>query len=184
MTTVSLDIRERVSELRNLIRGHDYLYYIKEQPEVSDAEYDRLMRELWKIEEENPGLVTPDSPTQRVAGAPAEGFDEVTHHRVMLSLSNAFDDDELRAWHERVAGLLETDQFDMVCELKFDGLAVALTYIDGVFVRGATRGNGVVGEDVTANLRTVNSIPLYLTADTHPDSTGGQGGGLLPEVQV
>jgi DNA ligase (NAD+) len=169
MTTVSLDIRERVSELRDLIRGHDYLYYIREQPEVSDAEYDRLMRELRKIEEENPDLVTPDSPTQRVAGAPTEGFDEVTHHRVMLSLSNAFDDDEFRAWHERVAGLLETDQFDMVCELKFDGLAVALTYIDGVFVRGATRGNGVVGEDVTANLRTINSIPLYLTADTHPD---------------
>ena len=169
MTTVSLDIRERVGELRDLIRRHDYLYYIKEQPELSDAEYDRLMRELRKIEEENPDLVTPDSPTQRVAGAPAEGFDEVTHHRVMLSLSNAFDDDEFRAWHERVAGLLETDQFDMVCELKFDGLAVALTYIDGVFVRGATRGNGVVGEDVTANLRTVNSIPLYLTADAHPD---------------
>lgn len=169
MTTASLDVRERVSELRDLIRRHDYLYYIKEQPEVSDAEYDRLMRELRKIEEENPDLVTPDSPTQRVAGAPAEGFDEVTHHRVMLSLSNAFNDDEFRAWHERVAGLLETDQFDMVCELKFDGLAVALTYIDGVFVRGATRGNGVVGEDVTANLRTINSIPLYLTADTHPN---------------
>ena len=129
MTTASLDIRERVSELRNLIRGHDHLYYVKEQPEVSDAEYDTLMRELRKLEEGNPDLVTPDSPTQRVAGAPAEGFDEVTHHRVMLSLSNAFDDDEFRAWHERVAGLLETDRFDMVCELKFDGLAVALTYM-------------------------------------------------------
>ena len=169
MTTVSLDIRERVSELRDLIRGHDYLYYIKEQPEVSDAEYDRLMRELRKIEEENPDLVTSDSPTQRVAGAPSEGFAEVTHHRTMLSLANAFDDDEFLAWHERVEGLLETEQFDMVCELKFDGLAVALTYRDGLFVRGATRGNGVVGEDVTANLRTINSIPLYLTADTPPN---------------
>ena len=169
MTTISLDIRERIAELRNLIRRHDYLYYIKERPEVSDAEYDILMRELRKIEEDHPDLITPDSPTQRVAGAPSEGFAEVTHHRAMLSLANAFDDDEFLAWHERVVGLLETDRFDMVCELKFDGLAVALTYIDGVFVRGATRGNGVVGEDVTANLRTINSIPLYLTADTPPD---------------
>ena len=93
----------------------------------------------------------------------------MTHHRVMLSLSNAFDDDEFRAWHNRVAGLLETERFDMVCELKFDGLAVALTYIDGALVRGATRGNGVVGEDVTANLRTINSIPLRLSGDGHPD---------------
>ena len=149
MTTVSLDIRERIAELSDLIRGHDYLYYIKERPKISDAEYDALMRELQKLEGRHPDLVASDSPTQRVAGAPAEGFSEVTHHRTMLSLANAFDDAEFRAWHERVAGLLETDQFDMVCELKFDGLAVALTYVDGVFVRGATRGNGVVGEDVT-----------------------------------
>ena len=169
MTIISGDIRERIAELRDHIRGHDYLYYIKERPSISDAEYDDLMRELRKIEEENPDLVTSDSPTQRVAGAPAEGFTEVTHHRTMLSLSNAFDDDEFHAWHERVAGLLETDQFDMVCELKFDGLAVALTYIDGLFVRGATRGNGVVGEDVTANLRTINSIPLRHTGDGCPD---------------
>ena len=169
MTIISLDARERVAELRDLIRGHDYLYYIRERPEVSDAEYDGLMRELRRLEEERPDLVTADSPTQRVGGAPAEGFDEVTHHRVMLSLSNAFDDDEFLAWHNRVAGLLETDQFDMVCELKFDGLAVALTYQDGLLVRGATRGNGVVGEDVTANLRTVNSIPLRLSGGGYPD---------------
>ncbi len=169
MTIISGDIRERIAELRDLIREHDYLYYIKESPSISDAEYDGLMRELRKIEEDRPDLVTPDSPTQRVAGAPAEGFTEVTHHRAMLSLANAFDDDEFHAWHERVAGLLETDRFDMVCELKFDGLAVALTYSNGVFVRGATRGNGVVGEDVTANLRTINSIPLRLTGGAYPD---------------
>ena len=157
------------AELRDLIRGHDYLYYIEEQPEVSDAEYDGLMRELRRLEEDHPDLVTPDSPTQRVAGAPADGFNEVTHYRTMLSLANAFDDDEFLAWHERVAGLLETHQFDMVCELKFDGLAVALTYENGLLVRGATRGNGVVGEDVTANLRTINSIPLRLTGDDYPD---------------
>ena len=168
MTLINGDIRERIAELRDLIRGHDYLYYIRESPGISDAEYDDLMRELRKIEEAHPELVTPDSPTQRVAGVPAEGFTEVTHHRTMLSLANAFDDEEFRAWHERVAGLLETHEFDMVCELKFDGLAVALTYIDGEFVRGATRGNGIVGEDVTANLRTINSIPLRLTGDAHP----------------
>ena len=169
MTTISLDIRERIAELRDLIRGHDYLYYIRERPRVSDAEYDGLMRELRNLEEERPDLVTPDSPTQRVGGAPAEGFDEVTHYRVMLSLANAFDDDEFLAWHNRVAGLLETDRFDMVCELKFDGLAVALTYRDGLLVRGATRGNGVVGEDVTANLKTINSIPLRLAGDRFPN---------------
>ncbi len=168
MTIISYDIRERIIELRELIRRHEYLYFVKDQPEISDAEFDALMRELRKMEEENPHLVASDSPTQRVGGAPADGFAEVTHRRAMLSLSNAFDDDEFRAWHNRVAGLLETDRFDMVCELKFDGLAVAITYDNGVFVRGATRGNGVVGEDVTANLRTINSIPLRLTADTFP----------------
>ena len=169
MTAITLDIRERIAELRDLIRRHDHLYYIRERPEVSDAEYDALMRRLRKIEEDNPDLITPDSPTQRVAGEPAEGFTEVTHRRPMLSLANAFDDDEFLTWHNRIADLLETDQFDMVCELKFDGLAVALTYRDGEFVRGATRGNGVVGEDVTANLKTINSIPLRLTGGDYPD---------------
>ena len=169
MTLIGGDVPERVSELRDMIRKHDYLYYIRERPEISDAEYDGFMRELRRIEEENPQLVTADSPTQRVGGEPADGFVEVTHSRAMLSLANAFDDDEFLAWRNRVAGLLETDRFDMVCELKFDGLAVALTYRDGLFVRGATRGNGVVGEDVTSNLRTINSIPLRLEGDDFPD---------------
>ncbi len=169
MTPIIEDLRERVSELSETIRRHDYLYYAKARPEIADAEYDRMMRELRRIEEENPELITLDSPTQRVGGAPAEGFVEVAHHRAMLSLSNAFDDDEFHAWHQRVAGLLETERFDMVCELKFDGLAVALTYRDGLFARGATRGNGVVGEDVTSNLRTINSIPLRLTGSDFPE---------------
>ena len=107
------------------------------------------------------------SPTQRVSGAPAEGFDEVTHRLPMLSLGNAFDADELVAWHTRLIEQLEVEQFDMVCELKFDGLAVSLIYEDGVLTRGATRGNGLVGEDVTSNLRTIKSIPLGLD---HPDA--------------
>ena len=169
MTPTIEDLQERASQLRDAIRKHDHLYYVKDHPEISDAEYDLMMRELRSVEERNPELITLDSPTQRVGGAPANGFTEVTHYRAMLSLANSFDDDEFHAWHQRVAGLLETERFDMVCELKFDGLAVALTYRDGLFVRGATRGNGVVGEDVTSNLRTINSIPLRLTGADFPE---------------
>ena len=166
MTTATIDATtdaaSRARELREEIRRHDHLYHVMDAPEISDAEFDRLMRELRAIEKKNPKLVSPDSPTQRVGGALAAGFSEVTHRRPMLSLGNAFDADELRAWHTRTLEMLETDSFDMVCELKYDGLAVALTYEDGVFTRGATRGNGSVGEDVTANLKTVKSIPLRL----------------------
>jgi len=156
------DISERIKELRDELNRHNHLYYVLDQPEVSDAQYDVLMNELRRLEEEHPELVTPDSPTQRVGAEPAQGFAEVRHPVPLLSLSNAFDDEELLAWHTRAANLLETGDFDMVCELKYDGLAVALTYEDGAFVRGATRGNGVAGEDVTLNLRTIKSIPLRL----------------------
>ena len=161
-------ITDMIDDLRAQIRHHDFLYHVKDSPEISDAEFDGLMRELRLLEEQQPDPVTPDSPTQRVGGAPAEGFQEVTHHRPMLSLGNAFDDEEFVAWHTRVSDMLETDRFDMVCELKYDGLAVGLTYQDGVLVRGATRGNGAVGEDVTSNLRTIKSIPLRLTGDSPP----------------
>ena len=161
-------ITDMIDDLRAQIRHHDFLYHVKDSPEISDAEFDRLMRELRELEERHPNLVTPDSPTQRVGGAPAEGFQEVTHRRAMLSLGNAFDDEEFVAWHTRVSNMLETDRFDMVCELKYDGLAVGLTYQDGVLVQGATRGNGAVGEDVTSNLRTIKSIPLRLTGDSPP----------------
>ena len=161
-------ITDMIDDLRAQIRHHDFLYHVKDSPEISDAEFDGLMRELRLLEEQQPDPVTPDSPTQRVGGAPAEGFQEVTHHRPMLSLGNAFDDEEFVAWHTRVSDMLETDRFDMVCELKYDGLAVGLTYENGVFARGATRGNGIVGEDVTSNLRTIKSIPLRLTGDSPP----------------
>ena len=157
---VGTDITGRVKELRDELDRHNRLYYVLDQPEASDAQYDALMNELRRLEEDHPELVVPESPTQRVGAEPASGFSEVEHPVPLLSLSNAFDDEELMAWHARAADLLETDGFDMVCELKYDGLAVALTYEDGVFVRGATRGNGVAGEDVTLNLRTIKSIPL------------------------
>ena len=166
--TVQSSITDRIDDLRAQIRRHDHLYHVKDAPEIPDAEFDRLMRELRQLEERHPDLVTPDSPTQRVGGAPADGFQEVTHRRAMLSLGNTFDDQELVAWHTRVSDMLETDRFDMVCELKYDGLAVGLTYQDGVLMRGATRGNGVVGEDVTSNLRTIKSIPLRLRAANPP----------------
>ena len=159
--TTTLD---RVKELRDKINHHNHQYYVLDDPEISDAQYDELMRELRGIESERTELVTPDSPTQRVGAEPLEGFTQAEHPVPLLSLGNAFDDEEFMAWHARVADLLEEPQFDMVCELKFDGLAVALTYEDGLLTRGATRGNGVVGEDVTSNMRTIRSIPLRVPA--------------------
>ena len=163
-TTASLFdvIPERVDELRNSLNHHNHRYYVLDHPEISDAQYDALMRELRAIEADHPELVTPDSPTQRMGAEPAEGFDQVEHSRPMFSLSNAFDKEEFMAWHGRVSNLLEAGSFDMVCELKYDGLAVALTYENGIFIRGATRGNGAVGEDITSNLKTIGSIPLKI----------------------
>ena len=179
MTTTS--IIERIAELRDILNHHNYRYYVLDSPEVSDAQYDALMRELRAIEAEHPELVTPDSPTQRVGAPPADRFDQVTHSRPMHSLGNAFDDEEFMAWHKRVSDMLEGEPFDMVCELKYDGLAVALTYEDGVFVRGATRGNGMVGEDVTSNLRTIKSIPLRLLSDDVPQRLEVRGEVYFPK---
>ncbi len=153
-----------IKDLRDRIDYHNHRYYVLDDPEISDSQYDELMLELRSLESEHPELVTPDSPTQRVGAEPLEGFTQAEHPVPLLSLGNAFDDEEFMAWHARVADLLEEPQFDMVCELKFDGLAVALTYEDGLLTRGATRGNGVVGEDVTSNMRTIRSIPLRVSA--------------------
>lgn len=178
---LALDITERIAELRAILNRHNYRYYVLDAPEISDGEYDALMRELRAIEAERPELVTPDSPTQRVGAPPADGFAQVTHSRPMFSLGNAFDEEEFVAWHRRVSDMLEGEPFDMVCELKYDGLAVALTYEDGVFVRGATRGNGLVGEDVTGNLRTIKSIPLRLLSDDVPERLEARGEVYFPK---
>ena len=156
----------RIFELRNSIAHHNDIYYGQNSSEISDSQYDLLMRELVELESHNPALATLDSPTQRIGSAPLNGFTEVQHDVPMLSLGNAFNEAELTSWHTRMASLLETNQFDMVCELKFDGLAVALTYENGVFTKGATRGNGTVGEEITANLRTIRNIPLTLNAES------------------
>ncbi len=155
---------ERMRELREQIRRHEELYYLHSAPEISDAEFDRLLHELERLEAENPDLVTPDSPTQRVGGTITEGFATVEHLVPMLSLDNAYDEEELRAFDERVrkgAGLGDA-AVAYVAELKIDGLSIALTYDDGRLVRGATRGDGVRGEEVTPNVRTIRAIPLSL----------------------
>jgi DNA ligase (NAD+) len=158
----------RVEELRSQIAYHDYRYYVLDSPEISDAEYDELMRELRRLEEQHPELITPDSPTQRVSGQPVEAFGIVEHRVPLLSLANAFNEEELRAWYRRAANLVENERFDMVCEPKIDGLAVALVYENGSFVQGATRGDGLRGENITQNLRTIRSLPLTVRGDGLP----------------
>ena len=159
---INLTPLRRVAELRREIERHNRLYYREDAPQISDAEYDALFRELVALEQAHPELQSPDSPTQRVGSAPAEGFAEVTHRVPMLSLANAFDDEDIVNFDRRCREGLEAEVVEYACELKFDGLAITLAYEDGVFVRGATRGDGTTGEDVTANLRTVKSIPLRL----------------------
>jgi DNA ligase (NAD+) len=157
------EIIERVSRLRDELRLHNYRYYVLDEPTVSDAEYDALMRELRELEAAHPDLVTPDSPTQRVGAPPAERFAKVRHREPMLSLANAFDENDLRAWRDRVRRLLGDDsEISYVVEPKIDGLAMAITYEGGRLTLAATRGDGTTGEDVTANVRTVHSVPLVL----------------------
>ena len=152
----------RVEELRSQINYHDYRYHVLDSPEISDAEYDALMRELRELEGRHPELITPDSPTQRVSGQPIEAFGVVEHRVPLLSLGNAFSEEELRAWFKRVTSLAEREDIAMVCEPKIDGLAVALVYENGSFVQGATRGDGMRGENISQNLRTIRSIPLSI----------------------
>ncbi|HYG31684.1 MAG TPA: NAD-dependent DNA ligase LigA [Methylophilaceae bacterium] len=159
---------EQIAALREEIRRHDYLYYVMDAPEVPDSEYDKLFRELQRLEQENPDLITPDSPTQRVGGKPLKAFASVTHRVAMLSLNNAFEEAEVAAFHRRVRDSLGQKSIEYAVEPKFDGLAVTLTYEDGLLVQGATRGDGYTGEDVTNNLRTIRAIPARLHIDKPP----------------
>ena len=156
------DKKSRIRELRDLIHYHDVRYYVYDDPEISDAEYDRLMRELIRMEQEFPELITPDSPTQRVGTAPAQSFEPVPHSLPMLSLDNALNEDEVAEFDKRLKKSLNTDVIEYVCEPKLDGLAVELVYIDGLLTTGSTRGDGLIGENVTANLKTIKSVPLKL----------------------
>ncbi len=156
------DVKKRIEGLRREIRRHDYLYYVLNQPQISDQQYDKRFSQLQALEAERPELVTPDSPTQRVSGRPLEGFATVRHAVAMLSMDNTYNADELRAFDERVRKQLDTPDYDYVVEPKIDGLAISLRYEDGVLVTAATRGDGEVGDDVTANVRTIKSVPLSL----------------------
>jgi DNA ligase (NAD+) len=181
-----MDPVSRIQELRRQIRHHEERYYVANQPEISDAEFDELLRELQELEAAHPDLVSADSPTRRVSGRVAEGFQTVAHAEPMLSLDNAYDEEELRAFDDRVRRALSDGgvtpaSVDYVAELKIDGVSIALTYVDGTFVRGATRGNGMQGEDVTTNVRTIRSIPLQLNEPV-PGSIEVRGEVYLPRA--
>ena len=165
------DVRKQIERLREEIREHDYLYYVLNQPRINDRQYDRLFAELKQLEAANPQFVTVDSPTQRVSEKPSEGFATVRHTVPMLSMDNTYNADELKAFDERVAKQLDSRDYDYVIELKIDGLAISLRYEEGVLVTAATRGNGDVGDDATANVRTIRAVPLVLL-----------GGGKIPAV--
>ncbi len=164
----STQVTERIKQLRNQLNHHNYRYYVLDNPEISDAEYDTLMRELKQLEIECPSLLTPDSPTQRVGAAPVEAFGVVEHPLPLLSLGNVFDREGLEGWYTRIVKLLGKQPSSFVCEHKIDGLAVALTYVDGQLIIGATRGDGLRGENITQNLRTIRSIPLSVSMESPP----------------
>jgi len=160
----SSELLKEVQRLRDVIRHHDYLYHVADDPEISDAAYDRLMKQLKQLEAENPKLVTPDSPTQRLGGAPREGFQTVQHRTPMVSLDNAFSTEDLANFDRRMRQATGREKIEYTTEHKFDGLSMSLLYEKGLFVRGVTRGDGRTGEDVTANVRTIRTIPLNLDA--------------------
>src|ERR1700677_4583234 len=162
MATAAKDVEKRIEALRDQIRHHEYRYFVLDDPEISDAEFDQLMNQLKKLEAEHPALITPDSPTQRVGGKPREGVVKAAHSSPMLSLDNTYNVDDLRNWERRVHELSGRKDIDYVCELKLDGMSLALLYENGRLVRGITRGDGTVGEDVTLNVRTVRSISLSI----------------------
>lgn len=178
MATPKKDLGRRVEALREKIRHHEYRYYVLDAPEITDSEFDQLMNELKQLEVQNPLLVVPDSPTQRVGGKPREGFGKARHSSPMLSLDNTYSQDELRNWERRVHELSGREDIEYVCELKLDGMSLALRYEDGKLVRGITRGDGTTGEDVTLNVRTVRSIPLSIPKDKLKQA------GIPPDFEV
>jgi DNA ligase (NAD+) len=158
-------VEKKIDSLRERLRHHEYRYYVLDDPEISDADFDQLMNELKKLEAEHPDLITPDSPTQRVGGKPREGFVKVQHSSPMLSLDNAYAEDELRNWERRVHELSGRKDIEYVCELKLDGMSLAVVYENGQLIHGVTRGDGTIGEDVTGNVRTVRSTPLSISKE-------------------
>src|SRR5258708_2479848 len=157
-------VKSVIEQLREKLRYHEYRYYVLDDPEISDAAFDRMMDRLKELEAAHPELITPDSPSQRVGGAPREGFQTVRQARTMLSLDNAFSYDALRDWDRRVREGSGHEKIEYIAEHKFDGLSISLQYEDGMLARGVTRGDGTTGEDVTPNVKTIRSIPLRVDA--------------------
>ena len=177
------NVRRRIEALRELVSYHDYRYYALDSPEIPDVEYDRLFQELQSLEQAHPELITPDSPTQRVGAGPLSQFEKVVHEIPMLSLSNAFSEEEIGNFHRRVTERLKTDAIEYTAEPKVDGLAVSLLYEDGVLTRAATRGDGVTGEDVTHNVRTIPSVPLRLIGKGYPGVLEVRGEVFMPKAR-
>ena len=185
MSNLSLfnDQPDEITQLREQIQFHNYRYYALDDPEVSDAEYDRLMRRLRELEAQHPERITPDSPTQRVGSAPLSEFASVVHEMPMLSLDNAFSEDDLFAFNQRIQDRLKSSaDIEYTCEVKLDGLAISLLYRNGLLVRGATRGDGTNGEDITQNVRTIHSIPLKLMGSGYPDLLEVRGEIYMPKA--
>src|SRR6516162_2980221 len=166
---------KRAAELRRLIEHHNYLYYQEAKPEISDREFDNLLDELRKVEAAHPDLITPDSPTQRVGGQPIDGFQTVVHREPMLSIDNTYSPDELREFDRRVRKLLPGETITYVVELKIDGVAISLTYQNGLFTTGVTRGDGERGDDVTHNLKTIRELPMRLRTTKPPELLEARG---------
>ncbi|MEP7271552.1 MAG: hypothetical protein ABI882_08595 [Acidobacteriota bacterium] len=169
---------DEIADLRREILDHDYAYYTRNEPTIADVEYDALVERLRELEARHPDLITSDSPTQRVSGAPAEGFEEYVHKRVMLSLDNSYNIDELREWSQRCLKLAGGRPFDYVAELKIDGLSISLIYENGLLVRGVTRGDGSRGEVVTSNARTIRAVPLRIQPKALQSKAMVQAGGV------
>ena len=177
--------RKKVDSLRDQIRHHNYQYHVLDEPDVPDAEYDRLVRQLQQLEAKHPELITPDSPTQRVGAEPIKAFGTVEHQIPMLSLYNAFSEDELRDFHRRVTDRLDIDidaDLSYAAEPKLDGAAVSLRYEGGELVKGATRGDGTTGEDITHNVRTITAVPLKLLGKGFPDTLEVRGEVFMPRA--
>ncbi|MCP9911192.1 NAD-dependent DNA ligase LigA, partial [Cyanobium sp. BA20m-p-22] len=175
---------KRLTELKTLLNRAAHAYYVLDDPQMEDAVYDRLYRELLELEEQYPEQITPDSPSQRVGGSPSDGFTSVEHRISMLSLDNAFSDEEIERWHRRLLRELDLEEgtdLPMVCELKIDGNALALTYENGLLVRAATRGDGSRGEEITTNVRTIQSIPLRLQMEDPPAWVEVRGEAFIPD---
>lgn len=179
---MSIDLQQQLLTLRQQLDYHGHRYYVEDNPEIPDAEYDRMMQQLIKIEADHPEWITVDSPSQRVGGAALEGFTQVKHEIAMLSLDNAFNDDDLRAFQKRLQDRLRSGAtLSYCCEPKLDGLAVSLMYENGVLVQAATRGDGATGENITHNVRTIRAIPLKLQGDDWPERLEVRGEVFMPK---